>query len=215
MLLAAAAVRPRGVVLALAAQFPLVEHAAVGVQVALAPETQETAADDGDNNRHRTNQYPAGWIHYSFFFLPNLAVFIFAFEMYFYLFMYFFSPSTRLDWNPGGLSDWKPSLHKASLCSPLTKQGLICICPCGENDECEWRHSESRKERHSVRFTNWGQNRDVIEMMAQRERRRSRRILFLLPSKFAVLPGEGALGAGRRSGFIRRTDRLGWRQRRK
>lgn len=40
VLLAAAAVRPGGVVLALAAQLPLVEHAAVGVQVALAPETE-------------------------------------------------------------------------------------------------------------------------------------------------------------------------------
>lgn len=40
VLLAAAAVRPGGVVLALAPQLPLVEHAAVGVQVALAPETE-------------------------------------------------------------------------------------------------------------------------------------------------------------------------------
>lgn len=40
VLLAAAAVCPGGVVLALAAQLPLVEHAAVGVQVALAPETE-------------------------------------------------------------------------------------------------------------------------------------------------------------------------------
>lgn len=40
VLLTAAAVRPSGVVLALAAQLPLVEHAAVGVQVALAPETE-------------------------------------------------------------------------------------------------------------------------------------------------------------------------------
>lgn len=54
VLLAAAAVRPRGVVLALAAQLPLVEHAAVGVQVALAPETEEIAADDGDMNRHHS-----------------------------------------------------------------------------------------------------------------------------------------------------------------
>lgn len=38
--LAAAAVGPRGVVLTLAAQLPLVKHAAVGVQVALAPETE-------------------------------------------------------------------------------------------------------------------------------------------------------------------------------
>lgn len=40
VLLAAAAVCPGGVVLALAAQLPLVEHAAVGMQVALAPETE-------------------------------------------------------------------------------------------------------------------------------------------------------------------------------
>lgn len=40
VLLAAIAVCPSGVVLALAAQLPLVEHAAVGVQVALAPETE-------------------------------------------------------------------------------------------------------------------------------------------------------------------------------
>lgn len=40
VLLAAAAVWPRGIVFALAAQLPLVEHAAVGMQVALAPETE-------------------------------------------------------------------------------------------------------------------------------------------------------------------------------
>lgn len=40
MLLAAAAVRPRGVVLALTSQPAFVEHAAVGMQVALAPETK-------------------------------------------------------------------------------------------------------------------------------------------------------------------------------
>lgn len=40
VLLAAAAVCPGGVVLALAAQLALVEHAAVGMQVALAPETE-------------------------------------------------------------------------------------------------------------------------------------------------------------------------------
>lgn len=42
VLLAAAAVGPGGVVLALAAQLPLVEHTAVRVQVALAPETEGT-----------------------------------------------------------------------------------------------------------------------------------------------------------------------------
>lgn len=45
VLLTAAAVCPRGVVLALAAQLPLVEHAAVGVQVALAPESQRDTTD--------------------------------------------------------------------------------------------------------------------------------------------------------------------------
>lgn len=45
VLLAAAAVGARGVVLALAAQLPLVEHAAVGMQVALAPETHKTMTD--------------------------------------------------------------------------------------------------------------------------------------------------------------------------
>lgn len=40
VLLAAAAVGPSGVVLALAAQLPFVEHTAVSVQVALAPETE-------------------------------------------------------------------------------------------------------------------------------------------------------------------------------
>lgn len=41
MPLAAAAVWPRGVVFTLAAQLPFVEHTAVGVQVALASETEK------------------------------------------------------------------------------------------------------------------------------------------------------------------------------
>lgn len=40
MSLTAAAVGPCGVVLTLAAQLPLVKHTAVGMQVALAPETE-------------------------------------------------------------------------------------------------------------------------------------------------------------------------------
>lgn len=42
VLLTAAAVGPGGVVLALAAQLPLVEHTVVGMQVALAPETERS-----------------------------------------------------------------------------------------------------------------------------------------------------------------------------
>lgn len=76
VLLAAAAVWPRGVVLALAAQLPLVEHAAVGVQVALAPETEKTATDDGDMNRHHSGSaesIPSG-VNSSFFFLHPRCV---------------------------------------------------------------------------------------------------------------------------------------------
>lgn len=71
VLLATAAVWPCGVVLALAAQLPLVEHAAVGVQVALAPETEKT--DDGDMNRHHSvsaESIPSG-VNSQFFFHPH------------------------------------------------------------------------------------------------------------------------------------------------
>lgn len=101
VLLAAAAVRPRGVVLALAAQLPLVEHAAVGVQVALAPETEGRATDDGDINRigiAPINTRRGGFIilfsplslRFFYFFHRRGSAFLFV------LVFVFFSP-TRLD----------------------------------------------------------------------------------------------------------------------
>lgn len=86
VLLAAAAVWPRGIVLALAAQLPLVEHAAVGVQVALAPETEKIATDDGDMNRHHSvsaESIPSG-VNSQFFFSPSLR--LFALLIFFFFF---------------------------------------------------------------------------------------------------------------------------------
>lgn len=63
VLLAAAAVRPGGVVLALAAQLPLVKHAAVGVQVALAPETEGSRqkTDRQTDGRQTLSMELFGW----------------------------------------------------------------------------------------------------------------------------------------------------------
>lgn len=87
VLLAAAAVGPGGVVLALAAQLPLVEHAAVGVQVALAPETKGSQQKDRRAS-YWNSHFPEGAIQgYS-----SCGSFI-----YFVL--------TGVNANPGGLSD--------------------------------------------------------------------------------------------------------------
>lgn len=95
VLLAAAAVRPRGVVLALAAQLALVEHAAVGVQVALAPETEKTGADDGDLRRHRSvsaESTPPCGVNSSFFFFsrPGCVCSPLLKCVFVYLFLFFF-----------------------------------------------------------------------------------------------------------------------------
>lgn len=73
--------------LALAAQLPLVEHAAVGVQVALAPETEKT--DDGDMNRHHSvsaESIPSGG-EFTICFPPSLHLFC-AFEFYLISFIF-------------------------------------------------------------------------------------------------------------------------------
>lgn len=84
-------------------------------------------------------------------------------------------------------------LHKASLCSPLKKkQGLICYCPCGENGNANkvTFATLALNERHSVRFANWAQSRDLIERWYNKKKLGSQRILlFSFSSK---LFGKGA-----------------------
>lgn len=177
VLLATAAVWPRGIVLALAAQLPLVEHAAVGVQVALAPETEKT--DDGDMNRHHSvsaESIPSG-VNSQFFFHPHCVYLRFWIFIFFHLFFYTaWLKSRRVIW-----LEAVPPQSFIMLAFKKTRPHLYL--PLRRERRMWMKALWEPKERHSVRFTNWGQNRDLIEMMAQREKQHSMRILFLLPSK--------------------------------
>lgn len=139
------------------------------MQVALAPENERKTTKDGHMNRHHSAPPESIPCRGNTQCLPLL-------QRLFALFKFF---------DRGKLKSWwvislGSCLHKASLCSPLKKHKASFVAAPAERTAMRMRSLLplwELNERHSVRFTNWGQNRDLMQWW-HKEKQHSLRIRF-------------------------------------